>query len=103
RQTGKPIICESANGLSNKRGTIAMARTVVANSATSQFYINVKDNDFLDQARAADKVGYCVFGKVIAGIDVVDKIKKVRTKKINGFSDVPTTDVVIESIRRVSR
>jgi len=103
KQTGKPIPCESANGLSNKRGTLAVARAAAANSATSQFFINVKDNDFLDQGRAADKVGYCVFGKVVAGMEVVEKIRKARTKRLNTFSDVPTIDVVIESIRRVSR
>ena len=97
--TGKPIKNEAGNGLSNKRGTLAMARTANPDSATAQFYINVKDNDFLDRAGG----GYCVFGKVIAGMAVVDKIEKVATKKLNTFSDVPTADVVIESIRRVPR
>ena len=73
-----------------------MARTSVADSATSQFFINVKDNDFLDRAKAQDRVGYAVFGKVIEGMDVVDDIKDVRT----GNEDVPVQDVVIKSIRR---
>ena len=72
-----------------------MARTNVADSATSQFYINVKDNTFLDKAKARDGVGYCVFGRVIEGMDVVDKIKNVET----GANDVPKTDVLIKSIK----
>src|SRR5262249_29253382 len=72
KKTKSPIKNESSNGLSNKRGTIAMARTNVPNSATSQFYINVKDNEALDKANSRDGVGYCVFGKVIEGMDVVD-------------------------------
>src|SRR5205085_7288857 len=80
---------ESTNGLSNKRGTLAMARTNVADSATSQFFINVKDNDFLDRAQAQDGVGYCVFGKVVDGLDVVDKIKAVKTGNKGGHGDVP--------------
>jgi peptidyl-prolyl cis-trans isomerase B (cyclophilin B) len=87
---------ESANGLSNKRGTIAMARTSAPDSASSQFFINVKDNDFLDRAKAGDKVGYCVFGKVTEGLDVVDKIRVVKT----AAQDVPVQNVVINSIRR---
>jgi cyclophilin family peptidyl-prolyl cis-trans isomerase len=96
KRTRDPIKNESTNGLENKRGTIAMARTPDPDSATAQFFINVKDNDFLDRARARDKVGYCVFGKVIRGMDVVDKIRNVPT----GPRDVPKTDVVIESIRK---
>ncbi len=91
---------ESTNGLANKRGTLAMARTNDPDSATAQFFINVKDNDFLDRAKAGDKVGYCVFGKVTAGMDVVDKIKMVKTATRGGFQDVPAQDVVINSIRR---
>jgi cyclophilin family peptidyl-prolyl cis-trans isomerase len=96
-----PIKNESTNGLSNKRGTIAMARTNVPDSATSQFFINVKDNDFLDRAQAQDGVGYCVFGKVVDGQDVVDKIKAVKTGSKGGHGDVPVQDVVINSVRRV--
>jgi cyclophilin family peptidyl-prolyl cis-trans isomerase len=103
KPTGKPIRCESANGVSNRRGTLAMARAANPDSATAQFFINVKDNVFLDRANAADKVGYCVFGKVVAGMEVVEKIKKVQTKAVGNFRDVPAADVVIESIRRVPR
>jgi cyclophilin family peptidyl-prolyl cis-trans isomerase len=99
KPTKEPIKNESANGLENKRGTIAMARTMVADSATSQFFINVKDNEFLDRAKARDGVGYCVFGKVIDGMDVVDKIKAVRTNR----GDMPVEDVIIKSIRKVEK
>jgi cyclophilin family peptidyl-prolyl cis-trans isomerase len=97
RKTKDPIKNESGNGLSNARGTIAMARTNVPDSATSQFFINVKDNDFLDKAKARDMVGYCVFGRVIEGMDVVDKIKDVKT----GANDVPVEDVLIKSVKKV--
>ena len=101
KKTKANIKNESTNGLENKRGTLAMARTNVADSATSQFFINVKDNDFLDRANAGDGVGYAVFGKVIEGMDVVDKIKAVKTKTLfRGFGDVPVDDVVIESVTR---
>src|SRR5438093_1271966 len=89
---------EAGNGLSNARGTIAMARTSNPHSATCQFFINVQDNTSLDKSRSGD--GYCVFGKVIAGMDVVDKIKAVATGSKSGYDDVPKTDVVIKSIRR---
>src|SRR3954447_15012235 len=100
KQTKGQIKNESANGLSNKRGTLAMARTNVPDSATSQFFINLKDNDFLDKAQSQDRVGYCVFGKVIEGLDIVDKIKAVATTTKGGHGDVPVKDVVINSIRR---
>ena len=88
-----PIKNESSNGLSNTRGTIAMARTNEPDSATSQFFINVEDNGFLDKARPSDRVGYCVFGKVIEGMDVVDKIKAVKTGTQGHHGDVPVKDV----------
>jgi peptidyl-prolyl cis-trans isomerase B (cyclophilin B) len=101
KKTKAAIKNESSNGLENKRGTLAMARTSRADSATAQFFINVKDNDFLDKANANDGVGYAVFGKVIEGMDVVDKIKGVKTKTLfRGFGDVPVEDVVIESVKR---
>ncbi len=100
RKTRSPIKNESANGLSNRRGTIAMARTSEPDSATSQFYINVRDNTFLDRREAKDGVGYCVFGRVIEGMDVVDKISLVKTTTRDGHRDVPVEDVVIKSIRR---
>jgi cyclophilin family peptidyl-prolyl cis-trans isomerase len=77
-----------------------MARTSAPDSASAQFFINVKDNDFLDRANAADKVGYCVFGKVTSGMDVVDKIKAVKTGSRGGFQDVPVQEVLINSIRK---
>jgi peptidyl-prolyl cis-trans isomerase B (cyclophilin B) len=96
KKTRDPIKNESTNGLSNERGTVAMARTSAPNSATAQFFINVVDNKFLDKAQARDGVGYCVFGKVTSGMDVVDKIKDVKT----GAGDVPTEQVIIKSVRR---
>lgn len=100
KKTREPIKNESSNGLSNKRGTLAMARTSEPDSASAQFFVNVKDNDFLDKAKARDKVGYCVFGRVLEGMDVVDKIKVVSTTTRGGHRDVPEKDVVIESVKR---
>ena len=91
---------ESGNGLANKRGTLAMARTNVPDSATAQFFINLKDNTFLDKSQSQDGVGYCVFGRVTEGMDVVDKIKAVATGRRGMHENVPTQDVVIKSIRR---
>ncbi|WP_390821176.1 peptidylprolyl isomerase [Tuwongella immobilis] len=102
KETKKPIKNESTNGLSNERGTLAMARTNVPDSATSQFFINVKDNNFLDKARSRDGVGYCVFGRVIKGMDVVDKIKEVPTGQKGVHGDVPVRDVVIKSVKKSS-
>jgi cyclophilin family peptidyl-prolyl cis-trans isomerase len=91
---------ESANGLANRNGTIAMARTGDPHSATAQFFINVKDNGFLDKAQAQDGWGYCVFGKVTQGMDVVSKIKATPTSNQGGaFVNAPVTPVVIESVR----
>lgn len=100
KKTHAPIKNESDNNLSNERGTLAMARTMVPDSATAQFFINVKDNTFLDRAKARDKVGYAVFGRVIDGMDVVDKIRRVETSSQRGHDDVPVQDVVIRSVRR---
>ena len=108
KPTRDPIKNESGNGLSNLKGTVAMARVdrdagnvKAADSATAQWFVNVKDNTFLDRAKAADGAGYCVFGRVIDGMDVVEKIKGVETGTVNGFDDVPTKDVVIKSVRVV--
>ena len=101
KKTRDPIKNESSNGLSNLRGTIAMARTPEPNSASSQFYINVKDNKGLDKNMADDGVGYCVFGRVIEGMDVVDKIKEVETGTVAGHKNVPTKDVIIKSVKVV--
>jgi peptidyl-prolyl cis-trans isomerase B (cyclophilin B) len=100
KPTKAAIKNESANGLQNKRGTLAMARTGDPDSATAQFFINTVDNDFLDKAKSSDRVGYCVFGKVTQGLDVVDKIKAVPTGNKQGHQNVPTTDVKIESVKR---
>jgi cyclophilin family peptidyl-prolyl cis-trans isomerase len=102
KRTRAPIKNESANGVANKRGTLAMARTGIPDSATSQFFINVKDNAFLDKANARDKVGYAVFGRVIEGLDVVDRIRKVETADRGGHESVPVRDVAIKSVRRVN-
>jgi cyclophilin family peptidyl-prolyl cis-trans isomerase len=99
KATQAPIKNESSNGVSNKRGTLAMARRNEPDSATSQFFINVVDNERLDKAKYPDGVGYCAFGKVIKGMDVVDKIRKVKTTRKFPHADVPAEDVIIKSVR----
>jgi len=97
-----PIKNEAKNGLKNDRGTLAMARTNVVDSATAQFFINLKNNDFLNhQPGPPSAYGYAVFGKVTEGMDVVDKIAKVKTGSRRGHQDVPVEDVVITSVRRI--
>ena len=96
KPTRAPIPLESRNGLENRRYTVAMARTMVPDSATSQFFINVADNAFLDQPNARDGQGYAVFGRVVAGMDVVDKIKAVPVANKGGHQNVPVTPVVIQ-------
>ena len=92
-----PIENEAANGLKNKRGSIAMARTNDPHSATAQFFINTVDNDFLDfRAPSGQGWGYCVFGEVVEGMDVVDAIRAVRTGNKGFHQDVPVDDVVIQ-------
>src|SRR5437764_12321622 len=100
KKTKASIRNESSNGLSNARGTLAMARTSVPDSATCQVVIHVKDNAGLDRAQSQDGVGYCVFGRVVEGMDVVDAIKRVATTTRSGHGDVPQQDVVIRSVRR---
>jgi peptidyl-prolyl cis-trans isomerase B (cyclophilin B) len=100
KPTRATIKNESSNGLSNERGTLAMARTPAPHSASAQFFINVKNNPFLDRAKAQDGFGYCVFGKVVEGMDVVDRIKEVKTGTRGEHDDVPLEDVIIKSIRR---
>ncbi|MBN8541299.1 MAG: peptidyl-prolyl cis-trans isomerase [Deltaproteobacteria bacterium] len=101
KKSDAPIKNEAANGLKNDRGTLAMARTSVVDSATAQFFINVQDNDFLNhKAPNPREFGYAVFGKVTAGMDVVDKIKAVPTGMTGGMQDVPKTPVVMKSVRR---
>jgi peptidyl-prolyl cis-trans isomerase A (cyclophilin A) len=96
KPTRAPIALESKSGLTNVRGTLAMARTMDPNSATAQFFINVKDNPFLDQANARDGNGYAVFGKVVSGMDVVDKIRAVPVGDKAGHQNVPATAVMIK-------
>ena len=99
RPTGEPIENEADNGLTNDYGTIAMARTMEPHSATAQFFINVKDNDFLNHsARTTQGWGYTVFGKVIAGENVVEKIRAVPTEARGGHQDVPVDPVIIEAV-----
>ncbi|HIU83750.1 MAG TPA: peptidyl-prolyl cis-trans isomerase [Candidatus Aphodousia gallistercoris] len=96
KDTKAPIAIESRNGLTNQRGTIAMARTGDPNSATSQFFINVANNHFLDANQAQDGYGYTVFGKVVSGMNTVDAIAGVRTHSVGSYDDVPLRDVVIK-------
>lgn len=100
KATGEPIANEAGNGLSNERGTIAMARTNQPHSATAQFFINVEDNANLDHTGESDSRawGYAVFGRVTAGMEVVDQIRAVKTTRKPPFSDVPVEPVVIESV-----
>ena len=98
KRTKAPIKNEADNGLKNERGTLSMARTNDINSATSQFFVNLKDNDFLDHSRG--NFGYAVFGKVTEGMDVIDKIAAVDTSRKKGYDDVPTEAVVMKSVRR---
>jgi len=103
KSTREEIQNEANNGLKNEAGTLAMARTSDPHSASSQFFINVKDNDFLNfSAETSNGWGYCVFAKVTDGMDVVDKIKQVDTGSSGGHQDVPTEDVVIEKVEIVS-
>jgi peptidyl-prolyl cis-trans isomerase B (cyclophilin B) len=97
KKTQDEIKNEADNGLSNDNYTVAMARTSIPDSASSQFFINVADNDFLNHtAKTSSGWGYCVFGKVVEGMDVVDKMKAVKTTSKDGHRDVPAETVVIE-------
>jgi cyclophilin family peptidyl-prolyl cis-trans isomerase len=96
-----PIKNEADNGVKNTRGTLSMARTNDINSATSQFFVNLKDNDFLDHTRG--NFGYAVFGKVTEGMDVIDKIAAVKTGRRRGFEDVPLDPVIMTSVRRADK
>lgn len=99
KATRAPIKNEAKNGLRNQRGTLSMARTNQVDSATSQFFVNLKDNGFLDHS--SGNYGYAVFGRVSAGMDVVEEIAKVRTGRHKGYDDAPLEAVTIESVRRV--
>ncbi|MAE97049.1 MAG: hypothetical protein CL910_20555 [Deltaproteobacteria bacterium] len=101
KDTRDPIKNEAANGVKNDRGTLAMARTGVVDSATAQFFINVVDNEFLNHTSPDPRgYGYAVFGRVISGMEVVDEIVSVATGNSGGHQDVPTEPVLIESARR---
>jgi cyclophilin family peptidyl-prolyl cis-trans isomerase len=99
KKTNPPVRNEAANGLKNLRGTLSMARTNDPHSATSQFFISLSDNDFLDHGPG--NPGYAVFGRVVEGLDVVDAIAGVRTGRRSGYTDAPLEDVIIQSVRRL--
>jgi peptidyl-prolyl cis-trans isomerase B (cyclophilin B) len=101
KKTGENVENESYNLLRNERGTLAMARTPKPHSASAQFFVNVKDNSFLNRTRASDAYGYTVFGRVLEGMDVVDKICQVPTTTKDGHEAVPREDVTLKSARRV--
>ena len=99
KDVNAPVKNEASNGLSNKKGTLAMARTSDPHSATGQFFINLTDNNFLDfKSETSQGWGYCVFGEVTEGMDVVDKIKAVKTGNSGHHGDVPLEPVTIESV-----
>ena len=101
KKTRQPIKNEATNGMKNERGSLSMARTNDVNSATSQFFVNLKDNEFLDHKPGS--YGYAVFGRVIEGMDVVDKIAAVKTGGRKGHQDVPVEDVAIISATRTEK
>jgi len=100
KKTRDPVKNEAANGLLNERGTLSMARTNAPHSATSQFFVNLADNEFLDYRPGNH--GYAVFGRIKEGMDVIDKIAAVRTGRRQGYTDAPMEDVIITSARRVA-
>jgi cyclophilin family peptidyl-prolyl cis-trans isomerase len=100
KKTQPPIKNEADNGLKNTRGSLSMARTSDINSATSQFFVNLKDNDFLDHSRG--NFGYAVFARVTEGMEVIDKIAAVETGRKRGFDDVPVEAVIMKSVRRLT-
>ncbi len=99
RKTRAPVKNEAANGVRNQRGTLSMARTDEIHSATSQFFVNLADNDFLDHRPG--QYGYAVFGRIAEGMEVIDQIAAVRTGRRKGYTDAPLEDVVIRTARRV--
>src|SRR5579859_1339724 len=101
KRTHPAIKNEADNGLKNERGSLSMARTNDINSATSQFFVNLKDNDFLDHKRG--NFGYAVFGRVTQGMDVIDKIAAVETGRRRGHEDVPLEAVIMTSVRRLAK
>jgi cyclophilin family peptidyl-prolyl cis-trans isomerase len=101
KQTKPPVKNEADNGLRNERGTLSMARTDAPHSATSQFFVNLADNEFLDYKPG--RHGYAVFGRVVDGIEVIDKIAAVKTGRRKGYTDAPMEDVIITSARRAAK
>jgi peptidyl-prolyl cis-trans isomerase B (cyclophilin B) len=101
KPTNDPVENEAKNGLKNEPYTLAMARTSAPHSASAQFFINVKNNSFLDYP-GQDGWGYCVFGKVVEGTDIVDQIENVKTTRTGMFADVPVDDVIIEKAEVVA-
>jgi peptidyl-prolyl cis-trans isomerase A (cyclophilin A) len=99
KRTQPAIKNEADNGLKNERGTLSMARTNDINSATSQFFVNLKDNDFLDHKRG--NFGYAVFARVTEGMDVIDKIAAVETGRRRGFDDVPVEAIIMKRVQRI--
>jgi peptidyl-prolyl cis-trans isomerase A (cyclophilin A) len=99
KDTQPPVKNEADNGLKNQRGTLSMARTNDINSATSQFFVNLKDNDFLDHSRG--NFGYAVFARVAEGMDVIDKIAAAETGRRKGFDDVPVEAVIMKTVRGI--
>ncbi|HTP39296.1 MAG TPA: peptidylprolyl isomerase [Steroidobacteraceae bacterium] len=100
KDTHKPVRNEAANGVKNLRGTLSMARTNDPHSATTQFFVNLVDNAFLDAGPG--NPGYAVFGRVVEGMDVIDAIAKVRTGRVRGYTDAPTEETHIKSAKRVT-
>lgn len=100
KKTQPPVKNEADNGLKNSRGSLSMARTNDINSATSQFFVNLKDNDFLDHSRG--NFGYAVFARVVEGMDVVDKIAAVETGRRKGMDDVPLEAVIMKAVRKAA-
>jgi peptidyl-prolyl cis-trans isomerase B (cyclophilin B) len=99
RKTRAPIKNEANNGLSNLRGTVAMARSSVVDSATSQFFINLSDNKFLNFRNVSPQgYGYAVFGKIISGMNVVDAIQSMKTVRVGAYSDVPKKDILVKKV-----
>jgi len=103
KPTGRPIKNEAGNGLTNRRGTLAMARTSNPDSATAQFFVNLKDNTFLDRAQAQDGYGYTVFGRVTGGMEVVDKIAATPTARRGSYDDVPVQPIIITAAKRAPK
>jgi len=103
KPTGRPIKNEAGNGLTNRRGTLAMARTSNPDSATAQFFVNLKDNTFLDRAQAQDGYGYTVFGRVTGGMEVVDRIAGAQTTRRGAYDDVPVQPILITAAKRAPK